>query len=96
MGESSANISNLSKLALNSLKKSDLLQKILDVKGKVIVDTDLHELSYQICKFTKAIDQISLKNRKLASELVITKNVKSRLEGKDNNFRKKSGEMGAL
>ena len=56
MGESSANISNLSKLALNSLKKSDLLQKILDVKGKVIVDTDLHELSYQICKLTKAID----------------------------------------
>ena len=80
MGESSTNILNLSESALNSLKKSDLMQNILDLKGKVIVDTDLHKLSDQIHKLTEAIDQISLENKKLTSELSITKNVNSRLE----------------
>ena len=47
MGESSTSILNLSELVLNSLKKSYLVQKILDLKGKVIVDTDLHK-SYPI------------------------------------------------
>ena len=37
LGESSANVSNLSESALNSLKKSELVQKILDLKGKDIV-----------------------------------------------------------
>ena len=80
MGESSSNILNLSKSALNSLKKLDLAQRILDLKGKVIVDTDLDELSDQVHKLTEKIDQISAENRKLISELVITKNVNSRLE----------------
>ena len=75
MGESSTNILNLWELALNSLKKSDLVQKILDLKGKVIVDTDLHKLSDQIQKLTEAIDQVSLENSKFIIELVITKNV---------------------
>ena len=77
MGKSSTNILNLSKSALNSLEKSDLVQKILNMKGKVIVDTDLHKLSDQICKLTEDIDEISLENRKLTSELVISKNVNS-------------------
>ena len=88
MGESGTNILNLSESALNSLKKSDLVQKILDLKGKVIVDTDLHKLSNQIYKLTEAIDQISLENRKLTSELQV--------RGKNNKFRKKSGEKGAV
>ena len=80
MGESSTNVLTLSESALNSLKKSDLVQKILDLKGKVIADTDLHKLSNQIHKLTEMIDQISAENRKLSSELVITKNMNSRLE----------------
>ena len=51
------------------------MQKILDQKGKVIVDTDLHKLSDQIQKLTEAIDQVSLENSKFIIELVITKNV---------------------
>ena len=80
MGESSTNILNLCKSALNSLKKSDLVQQMLDLKGKVIVNTDLHNLSHQIHKLTKAIDKISSENRKLTGELSITKNVNSRLD----------------
>ena len=44
MGESSTNILNLSKSALNLLRKSDLIQKISDLKGKVLSVTDLHKL----------------------------------------------------
>ena len=51
------------------------MQKILDLKEKVIVDTDLHKLSDQIQKLTEAIDQVSLENSKFIIELVITKNV---------------------
>ena len=80
MGESSTNILNLSESALNSLKKSDLMQDIIDLKGKDIIDTDLDKLSDQTHKLTKAIDQISLENKKLTSELSITKKVNSRLE----------------
>ena len=64
------------------------MQKILDLKGKVIVGTNLHKLSNQICKLTEARDKISLENRKLASELVITKNVNSRLEERIINLEK--------
>ena len=88
MGESSTNILNLSESALNSLKKQDLVQEILDLKEKVIVDTDLHKPSDQIYKLTETIDQISLENRKLTSELVITKNVNSRLEERIINLEK--------
>ena len=88
IGEISTNILYLSESALNSLKTSDIVQKILDLKGKVVVDTDLHKLSDQIHKLTEAIDRISLENRKLTSELVITKNVNSRLEERIINLEK--------
>ena len=88
MGESSTNILNHSESALNSLKNSDLVRMILDLERKVIVDTDLHKLSDQIHKLTEMIDQISAENRKLTSELVITKNVNSRLEERIINLEK--------
>ena len=96
MGESSPNILNLSESALNSLKKSDLVQKILDLKGKVIVDTDSHKLSDQIHKLTEMMDQILAENRKLTSELVITKKCEQQVRGKDHRFRKKLDERGAV
>ena len=40
----------------------------------------MHKLSDQICKLTETRDEISLENRKLTSELVIQKNVNSKLE----------------
>ena len=58
------------------------------MKGKVIVDTDLLKLSDQIYKLTEVIDQISLENRKLTSELVISKNVNLRLEERIINLEK--------
>ena len=56
MGETSANFLNLSESSLNSLKKSELVQEILDVKGNVIANAELQKLSDQISKLTEAID----------------------------------------
>ena len=44
MGDSITNILNLSESALNLVNKSDLIQKILDLKGRVVIDADLHKL----------------------------------------------------
>ena len=70
------------------------MQKILDLKGKVIVDTDLQKLSDQIHELTEAIDQISVENRKLTSELVIKKKCEQQIRGKDHKFRKKIRRKG--
>ena len=69
------------------------MQKILDLKGKVFVDTDFHKLSDQIHKLTEAIDQILLENRKFTSELDITKNVNSRLEERIINLQKNQAKV---
>ena len=65
MSECRADILNLSKSALNSLKKLDLVWKILDLKGKVTVNADLYKLFNQISKLTETIDQNELENKKL-------------------------------
>ena len=82
------NILYLSEPVLNSLKKSELVRKILDLKRKIIVDTDLHKLSDQIHKLAEAIDEISLENRKVTSEPAVTKNVNSGLEERIINLEK--------
>ena len=64
------------------------MQKILDLKGKFIDEGDLHKLFDQISKLTETIDQISLENKKLRSELVTTQNVDSRIEEKIINLEK--------
>ena len=43
-------------------------------------------------KLTEAINQISFESRKLTSELVITKNVNSRLEERITNLEKNQGK----
>ena len=80
MGESSTNILSLSESALNPLKKSDLVQKILDLKGIVVVDTDLHKLFEKIEKLTESMNQIVAENNRLQSDIVIVKNVNCKLE----------------
>ena len=52
MDESSTNILNSSESALNLLKKSDLVQKILDLKRKVVLNADLHKLCEKIERLT--------------------------------------------
>ena len=73
MGESSMNILNSSESALNWLKKSDLIQKILDLKGKVIVDADLYKLCEKTERLTESMNQTVAENKKLQNDIVIVK-----------------------
>ena len=88
MVESSTNILNLSESALNSLKKLDLIQKILDRKGKVVIDADLHKLCEKIEGLTR-MNQIVVENKKRQSYIAIVKSIKK-------NWRKKSSRGGAI
>ena len=82
MGENSINILNLSESALNLLKKSDIIQKILDLKGKVVMDADLHKRCEKIERLTESMNQIVGENKKLQSDIAIVKNVNRKLEDK--------------
>ena len=82
MGESSTNILNLSESALNSLKKSDLIQKILDLKGKVVIDADMHKLCENIERLIETMNQIVAENKKIHSDIAIVKNVNRKLKDK--------------
>ena len=99
MGESSTNILNLSESALNSLKKSDLIQKILDLKGKVVNDTDMRKLCEKIERLTETMNQIVVENKKLQGDIAIVKNVNCKLENKIVYLKKdqaKGGGEGAI
>ena len=82
MGESSTNILNLSESALNLLKKTEIVQKILDLKGKVVVDADLNKLCEKIERLAESMNQIVTENKKLQSDAVLMKNVNPKLEEK--------------
>ena len=81
MVESSTNILNLSESALNSLKKLDFIQKILDRKGKVVIDADLHKLCEKIEGLTR-MNQIVVENKKRQSDIAIVKSINRKLEKK--------------
>ena len=82
MGASSTNILNLSESVLNSLKKTELVRKILDFKGKIVVDADLNKFCEKIERLTESMNQIVAENKKLQSDTVIMKNVNRKLEEK--------------
>ena len=92
MGESSTNILNLSESALNSLKKLDLIQKILEHKGKVVIDADLHKLCDRIERLTKSMNQIVVENKKGQSDTAIAKNINRKLE---KRIRQRGSNIGA-
>ena len=73
MGESSNCILNLSESALNSLKTSDLVQKILFFKFPNFIRK---QETYNWAGYHKKCEQ--------------------QVRGKDDKFRKKSGERGAV
>ena len=77
------------------MKKSNLVQKIQDLKGKVVVDADLDKLCKKTEKFTEIMGQVVTENKKIQSNLVIVKNVKHKFEEKMRKH-KKAVERGAV
>ena len=63
MGDNT-NLFTLSESAINAIKKPELVQKIVALKGKVIVDADISNLCNQISKLNDTISQLHSTNEK--------------------------------
>ena len=79
MGDNS-NMFTLSESAINVIKKRELVQNIIALKGEIIVDSDISNLCNQISKLKHVISQLHSTNEKIRSELPIVKNVNTKLE----------------
>ena len=63
MGDNS-NMFTLSESAINVVKKRELVQNIIALKGKIIVDSDISNLCNQISKLKDVISQLHSTNEK--------------------------------
>ena len=61
MGDNT-NLFNLSESAINAIKKPELVQKIIALKRKVTVDSDISNLCNQISKLNDTISQLHSTN----------------------------------
>ena len=87
MGENT-NLFTLSESAINAIEKPELVQKIITLKGKVIMDSDISNLCNQISKLNDTISQLHSTNEKIRSDLAVVKNVNIKLEERIINLEK--------
>ena len=87
MGDNN-NLFTFSESAINAIKKPGLVQKIIVLKGKVIMDSDISNLCNQIPKLNDTITQLHSTNKKIWSELAVAKNVNTKLEEQIINLEK--------
>ena len=87
MGDNN-NLFTFSESAINAIKKPGLVQKIIVLKGKVIMDSDISNLCNQIPKLNDTITQLHSTNKKIRSELAVAKNVNTKLEEQIINLEK--------
>ena len=88
----SSNLFNLSDNAISALKKADLVQQIINLRGKIIVDSDLRNLCDQILNLSEAITKLATANQHISSELAIVKMVNSKLEKRVIDLEKKQAK----
>ena len=68
MGDNT-NLFTLSELAVNAIKKPELVQKIIALKGEVIMDADISNVCNQISKLNNTVSQLYSANEKIRSDL---------------------------
>ena len=70
------------------MKKRNLVDQIEKMKGKVVVDSHVKDLCYQTEKLIEGLNDVVATNEKIASELLIVKNVNSNLEKRITTLEK--------
>ena len=88
-----SNLFNLSDNAINALKKADLVQQIINLRGKIIVDTDLWNLCDQISSLSETITKLATVNQQINNELTIVKAVNSKLERRVTDLEKNQANL---
>ena len=75
----SSTLFNLSNKAISALKKADLVQQIINLRGKVIIDSDLRNLCDQISNSSETITKLATAKQQINSELAIVKKINNKL-----------------
>ena len=88
----SSNLFNLSDNAINALKKTDLVQQIINLRWKVIVDSDLQNLIDEISNLPETITKLATVKQQINSKLAIVKVVNSKLEKSVIDLEKKQAK----
>ena len=65
------NLFSFSSDAINGMKKKEVVDHIENLKGKVVIRTDIPGLFNQICKVSENVDCLVTAKEKLNSELLI-------------------------
>ena len=88
-----SNLFNLPDNAINALKKANLVQQIINLRGKIIVDTDLWNLCDQISSLSETITKLATVNQQINNELTIVKVVNSKLERRVTDLEKNQANL---
>ena len=74
------NLFDMTKSAINALKKPEIVKKIMELKDKVVVGEEIKSLRTHIKELTDTVNQLLSKNKRLNSDLAIQKTVCGNLE----------------
>ena len=88
----SSNLFNLLDNAISALKKADLVQEIISLRGKVILNSNLRNLCDQISNLSENITKLATTNQQINSELAVAKVVNSKLEKRVIDLEKKEAK----
>ena len=78
--------------AINGMKKKDLVDRIENLKGKVVVGNNIQGLFNQISKLSENVDRLVTANKKLNSELLIVRNVNQDFQNGIINLEKQQSK----
>ena len=77
-----ANFFEMTKSAINALKKREIVKRIIELKDKVVVGEKINSLCTHIKELTDTVNQLLSKNERWSSDLAIQKTVCGNLEKK--------------
>ena len=80
MTKSAINLSDMTKSAINGLKKPEIVKKVIELKDKVVLGEEIRVYVLMQKKLTNTVNQRLSKNERLNSDLDIQTNVCGNLE----------------
>ena len=89
----SSNLFNLSDNAISTLKKANLVQQTINLRGRVIIDSALQNLCNQISILSETITKLAMTNQQINSELAIVKVVNNKIEKTVIDLKKTVGTV---
>ena len=76
------NLFDMTESAINALKKSEIVKRIIELKDKVVVGEEIKSLCTHIKELTDTVNQLLSKNKRSSSDLAIQKTACGNLEKK--------------